>query len=146
MGAAHTLHRPEATSRAAERTVRGGSRGHLSQLPSLRDAGLVGPERVITYSQWPEFWHLALSQERRGTSLAVRWLKLSASTARGTSSIPGWITKIPQATRQKKTEKARLYRQAAQEEQSPLVIFCVCELSRSVMSNSTDPPDCSPPG
>ena len=46
----------------------------------------------------------------------------------------------------KKTEKARLYRQAAQEEQSPLVIFYVCVLSRSVMSDSTGPPDCSPPG
>ena len=94
VGAAHTLHRPGATSHAAERTVRGASRGHLSQLPSLRDAGLVGPERVITSSQWPEFWHLALSQERRGTSLAVRWLKLCASTARGAGSIPGWRTKI----------------------------------------------------
>ena len=126
------MHRPAATSRAAEMTVRSGSRGHFS-LPSLRGGGLVGPERVITSSQWPEFWHLALSQERRGTSLAAWWLRLCASTTRGPGSIPGWRTKIPQATRQKKKEreKARLYHQVAQEEKSPLVIFCGCSAVQS---------------
>ena len=33
-----------------------------------------------------------------GTSLAVQWLRLHTSTARGTDSIPGQGTKIPQAT------------------------------------------------
>ena len=32
-----------------------------------------------------------------GTSLAVQWLGLHASTAAGTGSIPGRGTKIPQA-------------------------------------------------
>ena len=32
-----------------------------------------------------------------GTSLAVQWLRLCASNARGTGSIPGWGTKIPHA-------------------------------------------------
>ena len=36
-----------------------------------------------------------------GTSLAVRWLTLHASTARGVGSIPGRGTKIPHATRPK---------------------------------------------
>ena len=34
-----------------------------------------------------------------GTSLAVRWLGLHASSAGGMASIPGRGTKIPQATR-----------------------------------------------
>ena len=41
------MHRPAATSHAAEMTVRRGSRGHFSQLPSLRGGGLVGPERAF---------------------------------------------------------------------------------------------------
>ena len=32
-----------------------------------------------------------------GTSLAVQWLRLHASTAGGAGSIPGWGTKIPHA-------------------------------------------------
>ena len=38
-------------------------------------------------------------EERRAleTSLAVQWLRLHASTARGTGSIPGRGTKIPHA-------------------------------------------------
>ena len=34
-----------------------------------------------------------------GTSLAAQWLRLLASTAQGTDSIPGWGTKIPHAVR-----------------------------------------------
>ena len=37
-----------------------------------------------------------------GNSLVVQWLGLSAFTAKGTGSIPGQGTKIPQATHQKK--------------------------------------------
>ena len=36
--------------------------------------------------------------EQRGTSLVVQWLRLQAANARRASSIPGWGTKIPQAT------------------------------------------------
>ena len=32
-----------------------------------------------------------------GTSLMVQWLRLLASNARGTGSIPSWVTKIPHA-------------------------------------------------
>ena len=41
-----------------------------------------------------------------GTSLLVQWLRLCASTAGGTGSIPEWGTKIPHATQcsQKKRE------------------------------------------
>ena len=34
-----------------------------------------------------------------GTSPVVQWLRLDAPTAGGTSSIPGWGTKSPHATR-----------------------------------------------
>ena len=43
-----------------------------------------------------------------GTSLVVQWLRLHASTAGGTGSIPGGATKIPHAWRcgkKKKTKK-----------------------------------------
>ena len=32
---------------------------------------------------------------KKGTSLAVQWLRLHASTAEGMDSIPGWGTKDP---------------------------------------------------
>ena len=34
-----------------------------------------------------------------GTSLAIQWLRLRASTEGGTGLIPGWGTKIPHAMR-----------------------------------------------
>ena len=37
-------------------------------------------------------------KQKIGTSLAVQWLKLHASTAGGTGSIPGQGTVIPNAT------------------------------------------------
>ena len=37
----------------------------------------------------------------RGSSLAVQWLGLSAFTAVALGSVPGWGTKIPQASGQK---------------------------------------------
>ena len=44
-----------------------------------------------------------------GNSLVVQWLGLRASTAWGMGSIPGWVTKIPQATRcgQKKKKERK---------------------------------------
>ena len=44
-----------------------------------------------------------------GNSLAVQWLGLCAFTAEGAGSVPGWRTKIPQATRhsQKKKKKKK---------------------------------------
>ena len=51
-----------------------------------------------------------LSQEiNEGTSLAVQWLRLHASTAGGTGSIPGCGTKIPHAMwhGQKKKKKKK---------------------------------------
>ena len=38
-------------------------------------------------------------QCKEGTSLAVLWLRLHASTARGMGSVPGWGTKILHATK-----------------------------------------------
>ena len=43
-----------------------------------------------------------------GTSLAVQWLGLRASTAGGTGSIPGPGTKIPHAMQKKKRERENL--------------------------------------
>ena len=53
-----------------------------------------------------------LTRGGRGTSLAVRWLRLCASTAGGTGSIPGRGTKIPHAawcgqTNKNKTKQTR---------------------------------------
>ena len=50
-----------------------------------------------------------IKTEASGTSLAVQRLGLSASTAQGTGSIPGWRTKILQAVRcgQIKKKKVR---------------------------------------
>ena len=45
----------------------------------------------------------------QGTLLAVQWLRLHASTARGTGSTPGWGTKIQHASwygKKKKKKKA----------------------------------------
>ena len=47
---------------------------------------------------------------RIGNSLEVQWLGLHASAAGDTGSIPGWGTKVPQATGcgQKKIDKIRI--------------------------------------
>ena len=41
-----------------------------------------------------EIWEI----DSGGTSLAVQWLKLHTSNAGSAGSIPGWGTKIPNAT------------------------------------------------
>ena len=48
-------------------------------------------------------------REEVGNSLAVQWLRLTTFTADGAGSIPGWGTKILQATHcsQKKKKKKR---------------------------------------
>ena len=43
--------------------------------------------------------------QKQGTSLAVQWLRLCASTAEGTGSIPGQGTKIPHATEHSQKKK-----------------------------------------
>ena len=45
-------------------------------------------------------WFIDLKVVSLGNSLAAQWLWLRALTARGLSPIPGWGTKIPQASRQ----------------------------------------------
>ena len=40
-------------------------------------------------------WQRDFLKDEGGTSLTDQWLRLSASTAEGTGSIPGWGTKIP---------------------------------------------------
>ena len=57
--------------------------------------------------QWPVVNESTFSKEEisllkkhpLGNSLAVQWLGLQPLTAQGLGSIPGWGTKIPQATR-----------------------------------------------
>ena len=46
-----------------------------------------------------------VSRSNGGTSLAVQWLRLHASTAGGVGSIPGWETKIPHAARCRQKKK-----------------------------------------
>ena len=43
------------------------------------------------------FLDMASKSQATGTSLVVQWLRLHASNAGGTGSIPGWGTKIPHA-------------------------------------------------
>ena len=49
----------------------------------------------------------SINLSHTGTSLAVQWLGLCASTAGGTGSIPAWEAKILQATRPKKPKKTK---------------------------------------
>lgn len=51
------------------------------------------------------FWHFLIKLLNRGTSLAIQWLRLHASTPRGAGSIPGWGTKIPHASGLKKKKQ-----------------------------------------
>ena len=45
-----------------------------------------------------EYYSTTKKEGNLGNSLAVQWLGLGASMAGGPGSIPGWGTKIPQAT------------------------------------------------
>ena len=54
---------------------------------------LGGMDRIFPF---PGLGFLSIKKEA-GTSLVVQWLRLSAFTAGGTGSIPGWGTKIPHA-------------------------------------------------
>ena len=57
------------------------------------------------------FWHFLIKLLNRGTSLAIQWLRLHASTPRGAGSIPGWGTKIPHAATKKfKNKEKKLLR------------------------------------
>ena len=42
-----------------------------------------------------------------GTSLAVQWLRLCASTTAGTGSISGWGTKIPRTERHSQNKETK---------------------------------------
>ena len=74
--------------------------------PSTRDSLSVVPHTVPTHPMKGFYLLLAFKALRLGTSLAVQWLGLHASTAESLRSIPGWDTEIPQALRcsQKKNE------------------------------------------
>ena len=64
-----------------------------------------------------------------GDPLAVQWVGLRTFTARGAGSIPGWGTKIPQATHV-----------------CVCVCACVCAKSLQLCPTLCDPMDCSLPG
>ena len=69
-----------------------------------------GNEQVFTYNEahsWEEDFHSKKKKIASGTSLAVQWLRLQASTEGGVGPIPGWGTKIPHAMQrgQKKKKK-----------------------------------------
>ena len=49
------------------------------------------------------------SLKKSGTSLAVQWLRLHASTAGSAGLIPGWGTKIPHATTRQQKKKSFLF-------------------------------------
>ena len=55
---------------------------------------------------------LRVKRRTSGSSLAVQWVRLCASTAGGEGSIPGWGTMIPHAAQcgQKKKKKREIER------------------------------------
>ena len=61
-----------------------------------------------------------------GTSLAVQWLRLCASTAGGMGSIPGWGTKIPHAAQYGQKEKRKKKRLCLKCQLCVCVCVCVC--------------------
>ena len=62
--------------------------------------------KTLTIALYFLFYVLFIKKE--GNSMAVQWLGLSALTAEGQGSIPGWGTKIPRAKQSKKKGKKRL--------------------------------------
>ena len=68
-------------------------------------------QELVSESRSPDLSCRVSSSRNKsiGTSLEVQWLRLHASNAGGTCSIPGWGTKIPHAAwhGQKKKKKER---------------------------------------
>ena len=59
---------------------------------------LLNPKTAFSHSRsFPWLWF----KETQGSSLMLHWLRLSASTAGGNGSIPGWGTKIMQPKKKK---------------------------------------------
>ena len=70
--------------------------GKIHFLAGVELRGLQGPQEII--SDFPCVLPLdSLLRAHLGTSLVVQWLRLCASNARVTGSIPGWGTRIPHA-------------------------------------------------
>ena len=96
--------------------------------------------------QFPHFfskaslWETASQNNSpQGTSLAVQWLRLHPSTAGGTGSIPGWGTKIPQASQrdQKKIRtKQILCRDSAPQGRGQLILQMVASYLSTEPSES----------
>ena len=99
MGAAH--------GGTTMQALQGWDRVAIAHGQDLSSAPGQGASRLIP--QIGSAWALQQNKKGRGTSLATQWLKLHASAAWGTGSIPARGTKIPQALRhgQKKKERER---------------------------------------
>ena len=81
-----------------------------SELPGSQGKnGNITSHRVFIFSK--KEYQCFKNKDFSGTFLAAQWLKLCASTGRGTGSIPGWGTKIPQTMwhGQKKNKKKAFY-------------------------------------
>ena len=53
----------------------------------------------------PQLFREQCRKWEEGTSLVVQWLRFCTSTAGVVGSIPGWETKVPQATWQDKNKQ-----------------------------------------
>ena len=68
--------------------------------PGVEPTPLISPALAGGFFTTSAAWEapfLALRREESGISLVVQWLRLWASNAGGTSSVPVWGTKIPHA-------------------------------------------------
>ena len=55
-------------------------------------------EQLTLSLSWQSYFNKMVKFFKRGTSLVIHWLKLRASIAEGSDSIPGWGTEILCAT------------------------------------------------
>ena len=86
--------------------------GFCSNHPEYNTPG-IGVHEAWTISGSEEENSLHIKKSQEGTSRVVQWLRLCASIAGGTGSIPGRGTKIPHGPRcgqkKKKKKKSHIY-------------------------------------
>ena len=78
-----------------------------------------------------------------GNSLAIQWLGLRISTARGPGSNPGWGTKIPHSAYQKKKKKIKIYEAdkmvTASPHPTPDKVLSLCSTQLAQPDTATQP-------
>ena len=106
----------------------------LASFPNYSDSGgsqLLPLTRALCVLKHGMLWIKKDWKDMTGTSSAVQWLRLCASTARGEGSTPGWRTKITCATwcgkKQNKTKSSWPRKLQSSSEYRPSVLFHIRE-------------------